>query len=87
MEKYYADGYRLQMGLTDVDVFFIRRGEEQVVVTMSVALAKTLAQQLAEAVRLYEARLGDAIPTIQDLEKKIQMVQDEHRAEVDSQKK
>ena len=87
MEKYYADGYRFQMGLTDVDVFFIRRGEEQVVVTMSVALAKTLAQQLAEAVRLYEARLGDAIPTIQDLEKKIQMVQDEHRAGADSQEK
>ena len=72
MEKYYADGYRLQMGLTDVDLLFTRRGAEQVVVTMSVALAKTLARQLAEAVRWYEARLGEAVPTLQELEEKIQ---------------
>ena len=47
MEKYYADGYRLQMGLTDVDLLFTRRGDEQVVVTLSVALAKTLTCKLA----------------------------------------
>ena len=77
MEKYYADGYRLQMGLTDMDVLFIRRGDEQVVITMSVALAKTLARQLAEAVRLYEARLGEAVPTVQELEEKFRGIQDE----------
>ena len=29
METYYADGYRLQMGLTNVDLLFVRRGDEQ----------------------------------------------------------
>ncbi|NPA92790.1 MAG: hypothetical protein GXO56_03820 [Chloroflexi bacterium] len=77
MEKYYADGYHLQMGLTDVDILFTRRGDAQVVVTMPVVLAKTLAQQLTEAVRLYEARLGESVPTAQELEKRFQNIQEE----------
>ncbi|NPA75328.1 MAG: hypothetical protein GXO25_04525 [Euryarchaeota archaeon] len=77
MEKYYADGYHLQMGLTDLEILFTRRGDEQVVVTMSVVLAKTLAQQLIEAVRLYEAHLGESVPTAQELEEKFQSRQGE----------
>ena len=45
------------MGWTDIDLLFARRGDEQVVVTIPIVLAKTLAWQLAEAVRLYAARL------------------------------
>jgi hypothetical protein len=59
MEKYYADGYRLQMGLTDVDLLFTRRGDEQVVVTLSVALAKTLTCKLAAQPRLTTSSHGE----------------------------
>lgn len=70
MEMYYADGYRLQMGLSDMDLRFTRRGSEQVVVTIPIVLAKTLSQQLAEAVRLYEEQVGKELPTVQVLEGK-----------------
>lgn len=71
MEKYYADGYHLQLGLSDMDLRFIRRGEEQVVVTIPLVLAKMLAQQLAEAVHWYEQRLGEPLPTVSELEEKL----------------
>ncbi len=44
------------MGLTDVDILFAHRGDEQVVVTMPIVLVKTLAQQLTEAIRFEEKR-------------------------------
>lgn len=70
----YADGYQIRIGLTDVDLLFTRRGEEQVVVTLSMVLAKTLAQQLAEVVRLYEAQLEETLPTAQELEEKLRVL-------------
>jgi hypothetical protein len=79
MEMYYADGYRVQMGLTDLDLLFTRRGEEQVVVTIPVVLAKTLVRQLGEAVRMYEARLGDTLPTAEELEQRFQSLQREEQ--------
>ncbi|RMD59904.1 hypothetical protein D6833_10815 [Candidatus Parcubacteria bacterium] len=77
MEMYYADGYRVQMGLTDLDLLFTRRGEERVVVTIPVVLAKTLARQLVEAIRMYEAQLGKVLPTAEELEQRFQSLQRE----------
>ena len=87
MEKYYADGYHLQLGLSDMDLRFVRRGEEQVVVTIPLVLAKMLARQLAEAVRWYEERLGQPLPTVLELEEKLRPPQGTNTVESSSTQK
>jgi len=68
---FYADGYRLEPGLVDVALIYHLRGEEEVSVVLPLLIAKALAQNLSQLVRLYEQRSGTSLPSVEELQQKL----------------
>jgi len=63
----YANGFVNGLNVSDSYVVLQTNGRSVAVVSMPLAMAKSLGQNLVDMVQAYEQRSGETVPTLDDL--------------------
>jgi len=76
VSRVYANGFIVARSLSDVSVVMLTNGAPTSVLSVSYIAAKTLIAELSKAINDFEKALGETIPTMEEVRKKLEAMEE-----------